>query len=133
MVGGGGTPPPELNTTAGPNIGASQGLSGGDDIGDHLDYDGRRAVTAGAVQGNPAVSSRWGTAGQGLVSADQVPGILRDNGEEKMPTTRSAGSFPRDNANEDQIKRPHTASGAGRQGYEGEVISHIFTLFMKVG
>lgn len=116
--GGGGTPPPELNTSAAP-IGASQGLSGADDIGDHLDYDGRRAVTAGAVQGNPAVSSRWGTAGQGLVSADQVPGIM--NGEEKMATTRSAGSIPREGGHDDHQKRPHTA-GAGRQGLEGEVL-----------
>jgi hypothetical protein len=131
MVGAG--TPPEANTSAVP-IGASHGLSGADDIGDQLEYDGRRAVTAGAVQGgasNPAHSSRWGTAGQGLVSADQVPAIMRGgegNGEEKMPTTRSAGSFQRDGVAsgggggggyDEQMKRPLTASAVGRSGLGG--------------
>lgn len=125
MIGGGANDfPLEANTSAMP-IGASQGLSGAEDIGDQLDYDGRRAVTAGAVQGNPGMSSRWGTTGQGLVSPDQVPAIMRggagDNGEEKMPTTRSAGSLRDHNGNlmsgghEDHMKRPLTASAVGRQ------------------
>lgn len=121
---GGGTPPPELNTSAAP-INASQGLSGADDdIGDQLEFDGgdgrnmtKRSAGAPGQPTNPAISSRWGTAGQGLVSPDQVPAIMRgeNGGEEKMPTTRSAGSLQRDgNGNDDQMKRPHTASAAGR-------------------
>jgi hypothetical protein len=145
MVGGGTGTPPEANTSAVP-LGASHGLSGADDIGDQLEYDGRRAVTAGAVHGggvNPALSSRWGTAGQGLVSADQVPGIMRGEGtgEEKLPTTRSAGSLQRGDGHtghggaggggvgvgggaggggyDDQMKRPLTASAVGRSGPGG--------------
>eukprot|EP00604_Paraphysomonas_vestita_P000714 CAMPEP_0174825202 /NCGR_PEP_ID=MMETSP1107-20130205/42518_1 /TAXON_ID=36770 /ORGANISM="Paraphysomonas vestita, Strain GFlagA" /LENGTH=361 /DNA_ID=CAMNT_0016056595 /DNA_START=950 /DNA_END=2035 /DNA_ORIENTATION=- len=144
---GGGSPPPELNTSAAP-INASQGLSGAvdDDIGDQLDYDGhgindgrnmsKRPGGTPGQSSNPAISSRWGTAGQGLVSPDQVPGIMRGEnnmGEEKMPTTRSAGSLQRDgngnlinnsNGNDDQMKRPHTASAAGR-GVQTQEDDHV--------
>ena len=142
---GGGTPPPELNTSAAP-LNASQGLSGaGDDIGDDLEFDGpggdsrnmtkKSTGTPAGQPSNPAISSRWGTAGQGLVSPDQVPGIMRgENGEEKMPTTRSAGSLQRDgngnmvnsgNGNDDQMKRPHTASAVGRGVQPQEVFYFI--------
>ncbi len=132
MVGGGtGSPPPELNTSAAPLNTTSQGLQssglGMDDIGDDLDYDGdgrnpnslKRSGASGPpnTSSNPAISSRWGTAGQGLVSPDQVPAIMRNSegaDGEKMPTTRSAGSLQRDQMNDDQMKRPHTASAAGR-------------------
>lgn len=142
---GGGSPPPELNTSAAP-INASQGLSGAeDDIGDQLDYDGdgrnmaKKSAGAPGQPPNPAISSRWGTAGQGLVSPDQVPGIMRgENGEEKMPTTRSAGSLQRDgngnlmnsgNGNDDHMKRPHTASAAGR-GVQTQEVSVFVSVFL---
>lgn len=132
MIGGG--PAGDINTSAAP-IGASQGLSGSNDIGDNLGGfdpgDSRNAKrTTTAARGAGTSAGKWGTPGQGPPAGENVPHIMQrgdsapaDQGYENKPaTTRSAGSLQRDGGEVDPHRRPHTAHG-GRGEEEGHVVA----------